>query len=88
MDQRRYYREDGKLYKRYEVLLELYHFVQDRKTIPSIRTLAKACTMPKGTLEVHLRNLQEEGLVDWVEGRLALVNSHWEPPDEFSEFIA
>ena len=88
VNQRRYFRADGEMYKRYKVLLELYRFVQTKKTVPSIRTLALVCKMPKGTMEAHLHRLQAEGLVDWVEGRLALIDSNWDPPEEFSEFIA
>lgn len=85
---RQYINAQGRLYKRYEVLVAIYRFVGENKTIPSERTLAKHCEMPRGTLRVHLQRLREEGLVAWCEGRLSLPKTIWEPPAEFAEFTA
>lgn len=83
----KYQRPDGKLWKRYEVLAELYRYIQAYKTIPAVCVLANYIKMPRTTLRVHLSRLMAEGLIGEYEGRITVPGTNWEPPEDFRDFV-
>lgn len=74
---------EGRKTRRIEILEFICRFARENNGVtPSIRVIATNMGMGRGTVEVHLRKLHAEGRIGWVEGRLKVERSIWDPPED------
>jgi SOS-response transcriptional repressor LexA len=71
------------LRRRDEILQFICLFARENSGVsPSIRVIARHMGLGKSTVAVHLKILEDEERISWVEGRLKVERSTWEePPD-------
>ncbi len=69
--------------QRDRILAYVCAFAQENSGVtPSIRVIARNMGMGRTTVAVHLELLRQENRIEWIEGRMKVIDSTWDPPPD------